>query len=137
MKTKKVIFSDLGVLPNGKLSTEKARVHGSTSAIKMMLVLFAWCMVAGCQKNSPLPEEPLPSFAINEERMSVIADLSKDYEEAIKEAIAERVLLRSSGVTSAFDIKNRIIAIYQEKCNKYGSLSAISLRSGTDEFQIA
>lgn len=137
MKTEKFVLSALGNLPNGMLSAVKASVYSSaSSAIKVMLVLFVCCMATGCQKNSPLPEEPLPSFAINEERMSVIADLSKDYEEAIKEAIAERVLLRSSGVTSAFDIKNRIIAIYQEKCNKYGSLSEISLRSGTDESQL-
>jgi hypothetical protein len=74
------------------------------------------------------------SSVINEERMSIIADLSKDYEDAIKEALSERIQLRSSAVSSnAFDITGRINTIYQEKCNQYGSLTDISLRSGTDE----
>jgi hypothetical protein len=116
------------------LSLKKVHVYNSASAIKVMFVLLVACMVTGCQKNSHLPEEIEQSSVINEERMSIIADLSKDYEDAIKEVLSERIQLRSNAVSfNTFDITSRINTVYQEKCNQYGSSSDISLRSGADE----
>jgi hypothetical protein len=122
---------------NFKWSTfcRESRVYSVASVIIVMLVLLMGYMVTGCQKNSHLPDESLQSSVINEERMSIIADLSKDYENAIKEALSERIQLRSMGtLPNTFDITERINAIYQEKCIQYGSLPKVSLRSGSDEF---
>jgi hypothetical protein len=135
MKRKNFILSAFDIVSNKMLSLKRAHVYNnSVLAINLTLVLLVVCMVTGCQKNSHLPEEIEQSSVINEERMGIIADLSKDYEDAIKEALSERIQLRSSAVSSnAFDITGRINTIYQEKCNQYGSLTDISLRSGTDE----
>lgn len=134
MKRKKNILSALDIVSSKMLSLRKVHVYNSVLAINLTVVLLIVCMVTSCQKNSHLPEEIVQSSVIDEERMSIIADLSKDYEDAIKEAISERIQLRSSAVSSnAFDITGRINTIYQEKCNQYGSLTDISLRSGTDE----
>jgi hypothetical protein len=134
MKRKNFILSAFDIVSNEMLSLKKVHVYNSASAIGVMFVLLVACMVTGCQKNSHLPEEIVQSSVINEERMSIIADLSKDYKDAIKEVLSERIKLKNSAVSSnAFDMAGRINTVYQEKCNQYGSLSDISLRSGTGE----
>jgi uncharacterized protein YihD (DUF1040 family) len=124
------------ILSNGMFSTVKIRVYSSVSTIKMMLMLLA-ITVTGCQKNSNLPDEFSQLSVIDEDRMNIIAALSKDYENTIKEALSERIQVRSNGVVSnVFDINERIGTIYQEKCNQYDSSSKITLRSETEESMI-
>ena len=98
-----------------------------------LLLVGIFCTFQACQNDTPIdyliPDEDVS--ILNKDRMNIIADLSKKYENAIIEALSERNQLRQSGISTAtFDISERINTLFELKSNEYlASLPEVSTKS--------
>lgn len=103
----------------------------------VLAVVTAGIVFFGCQKDEKNPGKKNESSisSIDKSRLDIIADLSKEYENAVIEALSERSQLKRSGVLSeSFDISDRINTLFAVKCSDYqSSLPASSLKSSTEE----
>jgi hypothetical protein len=109
-------------------------------AIKIFAVATL-CFAAACSNedlntNNVLPERSdlVSPYA---DRMSVIADMSKDYEASLVEALAERNLLKSSSGNDAFDLHASVCTRFAQKSSKYQVASqSVATKSSGEEFII-
>jgi hypothetical protein len=108
------------------------------SIISNLKFLFATVVIGtslvACSSNQDNETVKNPtSFVLDKDRINVVADLSKEYENSIVQALSERIQTRNAGApSSSFNISERIQTLFAQKCEAYEQNSPTTLRSVTE-----